>query len=66
MARKAKTVKHNDTELAQVPTATLSSFIVTKKLRGNINNKEFSHEVGEKVEFDKFEASVFKNFIKEA
>ena len=62
MARK-KTVKHNDTELAQVPTTV--SFSVIKKLRGNINNKVYSHEVGEKVEFNQFEATVFKNFIKE-
>lgn len=40
-------------------------FYVTKKLRGNINNKEYSAEAGEEIEFDSFEADVFKNFIKE-
>ena len=43
----------------------LKVFLVTKKLRGNINHKEYSHEVGEKIELTPFEASVFKNFIKE-
>lgn len=40
-------------------------FTVIKKLRGNINNKSYSAEVGEKVMFNDFEASVFKNLIKE-
>ena len=40
-------------------------FTVIKKLRGNINNKSYSAEVGEKVMFNDFEASVFKHFIKE-
>jgi hypothetical protein len=40
-------------------------FTVIKKLRGNINNKSYSAEVGEKVMFNEFEASVFKNLIKE-
>ena len=43
----------------------LKVFLVTKKLIGNINHKEFSHEVGEKIELTEFEASVFQNFIKE-
>lgn len=64
MARPRKTVKHNDTEQASKLAAT-SLFLVTKKLRGNINNKSYSHEVGEKIELTPFEASVFKNFIKE-
>lgn len=40
-------------------------YYVAKKLRGNINNKEYSAEVGDEIEFDSFEADVFKNFIKE-
>lgn len=40
-------------------------FTVIKRLRGNINNKSYSAEVGDKVMFNDFEASVFKHFIKE-
>ena len=64
MARTRKTDKHNDTE-EQAKLVTVPSFIVTQKLRGSINGKEYSHEVGEKIQFNQFEASVFKNFIKE-
>lgn len=40
-------------------------FEVIKKLRGNINNKSYSAEVGDKVMFNDFEATVFKHLIKE-
>ena len=40
-------------------------YTVIQKLRGNINHKSYSAEVGEKVMFNDFEASVFKQFIKE-
>ena len=41
------------------------AYSVVKKLTGNINGKPYSAEVGEKVMFNDFEASVFKQFIKE-
>lgn len=62
MARKAKTNTHiaGADKVVEV-----KIFSVIKKLRGNINSKEFSHEVGEKISLTEFEASVFKNYIKE-
>ena len=60
MARKPRIEKQP--EVAQKQT---TSFIVTGKLRGNINNKKYSHEVGDKIELNDFEASVFKAYIKE-
>ena len=62
MARKPKTEKN---EVIETPKKLTTSFIVTEKLRGNINNKKFSHEVGDKIELNDFEASVFKAYIKE-
>lgn len=52
--------------LEEVSQEGAKSFIVTEKIDGSINNKKYSANVGDKVQFDKFEAYVFKNHIKEA
>ena len=64
MARKSS--QKTNTHIAGASKSSgLKVFSVIAKLRGNINSKEYSHEVGEKIELTEFEASVFKNFIKE-
>ena len=62
MARSKKTNTHIADAVKVVDSKIYS---VIKKMKGCINNKEFSHEVGEKIELTEFEASVFKNYIKE-
>ena len=42
------------------------SYIVTKDLEGSINHKKYSAKAGEKVMFDKSEALLFRDYIKEA
>ena len=42
------------------------SYIVTKDIEGSINYKKYSAKAGEKVMFDKSEALLFRDFIKEA
>ena len=59
MARKPK-----QTPLAEE--VQVREFIVTKDLTGSINKKKYSAKAGEKVMFDKSEAILFRDFIKEA
>ena len=61
MARKPKQAPIE----VKTPVQDKKEFSVIKRLRGNINNKSYSAEVGEKVMFNDFEALVFKHFIKE-
>lgn len=42
------------------------SYIITKDLEGSINHKKYSAKAGEKVMFDKSEALLFRDYIKEA
>jgi hypothetical protein len=64
MARKPKQAPLVEEVLSQKEVKT--EFVVTEKIEGSINNKKYSANVGDKVQFDKFEAYVFKNHIKEA
>lgn len=41
------------------------SYEVIKQIRGSINRDSYSFEVGQTVYFNKFEAYVFKDHIKE-
>lgn len=42
------------------------SYIIAKDLEGSINHKKYSAKAGEKVMFDKSEALLFRDYIKEA